>query len=209
MTEAIQENKMLKVLDWAYEKALNGLPGTSSAEELAEEYLNKNGGDSKHACDSLIKWQISKCTTSGFLTGLGGVMTMPVAIPANISSVIYIQMRMIAAVAYIGGYELKDDSVKSLVYICLTGNAAAEVAKSAGIKIGTRLTQTAIKKISGETIKRINKAVGFRLLTKFGEKGAVNLGKAIPIVGGIIGGGFDLAATKTIGKVSKNLFLNQ
>ena len=30
----------------------------------------------------------------------------------------------------------------------------------------------------------MNKAVGFRLLTKFGQTGLVNLGKAIPLVGG-------------------------
>lgn len=208
MTELLQENKMLKVLDWAYEKTLNGLPGTSSAEELAYEYLNKHGGNAKRACDSLINWQGSKCATSGFLTGVGGLITLPVAIPANVSSVIYIQMRMIAAIACIGGYDIKDDSVKSLVYMCLTGNAAAEIAKNAGIKIGTKLTQSAIQKISAETIKRINQAVGFRLVTKFGQKGVLNLGKAVPIIGGIIGGGFDLASTKTIGKISKQVFLN-
>jgi hypothetical protein len=45
MTEMLESNKMLKVLDWAYEKSLNGLPGTLSAGELEAEYLNKNGGD--------------------------------------------------------------------------------------------------------------------------------------------------------------------
>lgn len=208
MSELVQSNKMLDVLDWAYEKALNGLPGTSSAEELADEYLSKNGGNVIKACDSLINWQVGKCATSGFLTGLGGIITLPVAIPANISSVIYVQMRMIASIAYIGGYNIKEDSVKSLVYMCLTGNAAVEIAKDVGIKIGTKLTQSAIQKVSFETIKRINQAVGFRLLTKFGQKGIVNLGKAVPLIGGVIGGGVDLASTKTIGKISKKVFLS-
>lgn len=200
---------MLQVLDWAYEKSLNGLPGTLSTAELGDEYLNKNGGNVIKACDSLINWQVGKCATSGFLTGLGGLITLPIAIPANISSVIYVQMRMIATIAYIGGYDIKDDSVKSLVYMCLTGNAAAEIAKDVGIKIGTKLTESAIRKISFETIKRINQAVGFRLITKFGEKGILNLGKAIPLIGGVIGGGVDLASTKVIGKISKEVFLSQ
>lgn len=207
MIEKVDKNKMLQVLDWAYEKSLNGLPGTLSAIELADEYINKNPGDITKACNSLINWQVGKCATSGFITGLGGVITLLVAIPANISSVIYVQMRMIAAIAYMGGYDIKDDSVKSLVYICLTGNAAVEIAKEVGIKVGTKLTQTAIQKISFEALKKINQTVGFRLVTKFGEKGVVNLGKAIPLVGGVIGGGFDLASTKVIGKVSKEMFL--
>lgn len=208
MVEKIESSKMLQVLDWAYEKSLNGLPGTLSAEELAEEYLSKNNYNAIKASDSLINWQVGKCATSGFLTGLGGLITLPVAVPANISSVVYVQMRMIAAVAYIGGYNIKDDSVKSLVYMCLTGNAAIEIAKDIGIKIGTKLTQSTIQKISFETIKRINQAVGFRLITKFGQKGIVNLGKAVPLIGGVIGGGVDLASTKTIGSISKQVFLS-
>lgn len=208
MTEILESNKMLQVLDWAYEKSLNGLPGTLSAEALGDEYLNKNDGNIVKACDSLTNWQVAKCTTSGFVTGLGGLITLPVAVPANISSVIYVQMRMIASIAHIGGYDIKDDSVKSLVYMCLTGNAAVGIAKDVGIKIGTKLTQSAIQKISFETIKRINQAVGFRLITKFGQTGIVNLGKAVPLIGGVIGGGVDLASTRTIGKISKKVFLS-
>jgi hypothetical protein len=86
---------------------------------------------------------------------------------------------MIAAIAHMGGYDLKDDRVKTLVYTCLTGNAAKDIVKNIGITISTKMTNTLIKNISGETIKAINKAVGFRLITKFGQKGAINLGKVI------------------------------
>lgn len=40
-----------------------------------------------------------------------------------------------------------------------------------------------VKKIPNEVIKNINQKVGFRLLTKFREKGVINLGKCIPLVG--------------------------
>jgi hypothetical protein len=207
MSEKLNSNKILNVLDWAYEKSLNGIPGGLSAEELAQDYLSKNNYDPIKSSDSLIKWQGGKCATSGFITNLGGAITLPIAIPANISTVLYVQMRMIAAIAYIGEYDIKHDSVKTLVYMCLTGNGAVDIAKDIGIKIGSKLSKSAIERISFETIKRINQAVGFRLITKFGEKGVLNLGKAIPIVGGLIGGGIDLASTKVIGKVSKDMFL--
>lgn len=54
----------------------------------------------------------------------------------------------------------------------------------------------------------INQKVGFRLLTKFGQKGAINLGKAVPLVGGIIGGAFDTVTTDIIGKIAKKTFIN-
>ena len=62
-----------------------------------------------------------------------------------------------------------------------------------------------IKRILFEVIKQINKAVGFRLVTKFGEKGVINLGKGIPLVGGI-GGTVDAVGTTTIGKTAKRVF---
>lgn len=59
----------------------------------------------------------------------------------------------------------------------------------------------------GEALKAINQKVGFRLLTKFGETGAINLGKAVPVVGGVIGGGFDFATTKIIADNAYKMFI--
>ena len=87
-------------------KALHGLPGTDNIFELAESYLSKNSTIDE-AIDSLIRWQNTKAATSGFLTGLGGLITLPVAIPANLASVIYVQIRMIGTIAYMRGYDLK------------------------------------------------------------------------------------------------------
>jgi len=132
---------------------------------------------------------------------------LPVAIPANIASVMYVQIRMIAAIAYMGGYDIKDDRVKSLVYVCLLGNASKDILKELGINIGTKLAKSAIEKISGQVILKINQTVGFRLVTKFGTKGVINLGKAVPLVGGIIGGAMDLSSTNIMGNVARDTFI--
>lgn len=201
----ITQSKMMEVLDWSYDKAVNGLSGMETAQELANNYLRKYNSTDE-AIDKFINWQQAKCATSGFLTGLGGIITLPVAIPANISSVIYIQTRMVAAIAYMRGFDLKDDQVRTLVYVALTGQAAADILKQAGIKIGTNMSRVLIKRIPFEVIKQINKRVGFRLVTKFGEKGVINLGKCIPLVGGAIGGTIDAVGTRTIGKTAKRVF---
>lgn len=106
-----------------------------------------------------------------------------------------------------GGYDLKDDKVKTFVYACPCGNGLQNILKDAGIIIGKKLSEQAIKKLSFEVIKKINASVGFRLVTKFGEKGVVNLGKAIPLVGGVIGATFDDVTTNTIGNAARNLFI--
>lgn len=118
----------------------------------------------------------------------------------------YVQIRMIATIANMRGYDLKDDQVKTFVFVCLTGQAASDILKQAGIKLGTSLAIQVIKKIPGEVIKAINKAVGVKLVTKFGQKGIVNLGKAVPLIGGVIGGAVDGIGTNTIGKTAKKVF---
>lgn len=206
MSKEINQNIIMQALDWAYDKAVNGVPGLDSAQEMAEDYLSTDE-DLINKVNSLIRWQVAKAGTSGFLSGLGGVLTMPVTIPANLASVTYVQIRMIAAIAHMGGYDLKDDRVKSLVYICMAGNSAKDIIKDVGIILGKKLTTQAIKNISGKTITKINQKIGFRLLTKFGEKGAINLGKLVPIIGGMIGGGFDAITTNTIGNIARETFI--
>jgi hypothetical protein len=100
--------------------------------------------------NSLIRWQNTKSATSGFLSGLGGVIVMPVAIPANITSVILVQIRMVAAIAHMGGHDLKSDEVKTFVYACLAGNGAKDILKNSGIGIGKKLAISGIKKIPVE-----------------------------------------------------------
>ncbi|MEC6833876.1 EcsC family protein [Photobacterium toruni] len=208
MANDITESKIMQVLDWTYDKAVNGVTGLDSAVDLAQSYT-KNGSSSVEQANSLIRWQNTKAGTSGFLTGLGGLMIMPVSIPANITSVMYVQVRMIAAIAHLGGHDLKDDRVKAMVYACLTGNAAKDILKDIGIVVGKKMTENAIKNISGKTITKINKVVGFRLFTKFGKTGAINLGKMIPIMGGIVGATFDSVTTNQIGNIARRVFIEQ
>lgn len=208
MSNNLTESTIMKMLDWTYEKALDGIPGLDSVYDLASGYL-KQDGDLTDQVNSLIRWQNTKAGTSGFISGLGGILTLPISIPANITSVMFVQIRMITAIAHMCGHDVKDDRVKALVYTCLTGNAAKDILKDTGITIGKKLAENGIRSISGQTIKVINQAVGFRLLTKFGEKGVINLGKTLPILGGIIGASFDSVATNTIGNIARDSFIQE
>ena len=205
--EKMDENKMINLLDGLYEKSLRGIPEVSdSVSKLASDYMQKYDTN-EQAAKALINFQVAKCTTSGFLTGLGGLITLPVALPANVTSVLYVQLRMIAAIAEIGGFDVKSDQVKSLAYVCLAGNGAVDILKGVGINVGSKLAKAAVSKIPGKVLIDINKKVGFRLLTKFGTKGIVNLGKAIPFAGGIVGGAIDFGSTKIIARNAYRIFI--
>ncbi|MCP3928829.1 MAG: EcsC family protein [Bacteroidetes bacterium] len=201
------QSKILKVLRWAYEASLNGLPKFETAVELAESYLSK-GGEVDEKVNSLIRWQISKTSTAGFLSGIGGIITLPVAFPVNVACVIYVQMRMIAAIAHMGNYDVTKDNVKALSLICLAGNEAQNILKSVGINVGTKFSRAFVQKcITGAALLKINQAVGAKLITKFGVTGVAGIGKAIPIIGGVIGATFDGFATYRIGVMAKKIFI--
>lgn len=192
-------------LTWAYDAALDGIPGFGTLDELVASYL-RDGTKVDDAIESLIAWQIGKAGTAGFITGLGGLLTLPAAIPANLASVLFIQLRLIAGIAKMRGYDVHSDQVKSLCVACLAGSAVTDVLKDVGIKLGTQLGKQAIKQIAGTTLVRINQAVGFRLVTKAGSTGLVNLTKMVPFIGGIVGGTFDAVMTATIAQAAKSVF---
>lgn len=202
----LPQEKIMELLNVCYDKALNGIPGTPTCYDLANEYMTKYPS-SQQAVKEFVKWQIAKCTTSGFLTSLGGIITLPVSVPANLASVWYVQLRMIATIAIMGGFDPADDEVQTLVYICLTGSSVSKMCREAGVQFGNKITTAMIKKIPGTVLTKINQAVHFRFVTKFGTKGLINLGKMVPVVGGIVGGGFDLAGTKVIAGIATKTFI--
>lgn len=203
----ITEEQMQEILSTLYIKSVDGIPKVSlPVDDLVEDYLSKNE-NVKQAVKSLINNSIVKCGTSGFLTSFGGFATMIATLPANITSVMYVQLRMCCAIAKMSGYDIHSDQVQTLIYACLTGSAATEILKSSGIKFANKFGVAMVDKIPGKALTAINRKVGFRFMTKFGETGIINLGKVVPVVGGFVGGGIDVASTRIIGKNAYNIFV--
>lgn len=203
----ITQVEMLKILDSLYDQCIGGILKVSPPIDVfARNYLNRYGTP-QAAAKAMLKNQVRKCTTSGFVTGFGGFLTMPVTIPANLASVLYLQMRMIACTALLAGYDLHSDEVQTFVYACLAGVSVNGVVKQFGVKFGQKMAQVGIKKIPVAVIRKINNKLGFRFITKFGEKGLINLGKMIPVVGAGINGGFDYIETKAIAYRAYKMFV--
>lgn len=137
---------------------------------------------------------------------LGGLITLP----ANFVSVMFVQIRMVAAIAHMCSHDLKDDKVKTLVYASLVGNAVKDVLKEVGVQVTTKVSVKLIKTyLTREIINAINKAIGFRLLTQAGSKGIMNAAKIVPFLGGLVAGTIDAYSTNYIGNTARDLFLPQ
>ncbi|MBP5768395.1 MAG: EcsC family protein [Fibrobacter sp.] len=208
-SENVQNSPVIKAIDKIYGVVVDGsIPGTDSAKDLAVAYLAKYETPLK-AANALVRWQNTKAAVDGAITSFGGFATMLVTLPVNVSSVLFIQIRMIAAIAYIGGIrDFKDDQLQTVVKCCLLGESISSVVKKAGIKTTEKIVLKKIMPlITGKMLTKINRIVGFRLITKFGKTGVINLGKGIPLLGSAVGAVFDGITTNIVGNAAIKTFI--
>ena len=211
--EASDSDRAERFLRWLVDVAISGtpeLPGgfrLSSALELADEYLRDGSyRDNDERVDALIRWETSKSFTAGFLGGLGGVLTIPVSLPGTLVAAWVVQARMAAAVARIYGHDPREDRVQTFVLLSILGKFALDAVKKAAEQIGIKLGAEILKQIPGHFLIAINQQVGFKLVTKTGQRGIVNLIKGVPLIGGIVGGTIDAVTCRAAGSLARSLF---
>ncbi|HXH76183.1 MAG TPA: EcsC family protein [Bacteriovoracaceae bacterium] len=200
------QDTIINVLESIYEYVLEGLPAAGSVTELGDKYLGRKDNNPELAAESLIKRQTAKCAASGFLSGIGGAIVLPFTVPADVAANFYVQMRMSAAIAHMYGFDVRSEEVKTFIFLSLIGEGVMEVLKGAGIDMGTHFTKQTIKSMSKDLIFKVNRAIGMRLLTKFGEKGAIKLGRLVPLAGGLIGAGVNSYYCVKVGAAAIEIF---
>ncbi len=198
-------NLIQATLEWIADAGINGLGVLPSAEQVAADHLSK-AASVEDAINSVIAWRTTYAAGTGFITGLGGIAAMPITIPVGLAASYALGANTAAAIAYLRGSDIHSEQVRTTVLLCLIGEAGEEILKTAGISIGTKVCQNMIKQIPGKVLIEINKKIGFRLITKAGEKGVVNLMKLVPLVGGVVGGTFDGIFVNSCGQTAKKVF---
>ena len=81
-----KSSKMIATLDFLYKKALNGRNRNDTVQKMVEEVLKRYPNNPQKACKEFIKDQAIKCGATGFVTGLGGLLTIPLAVTVCIGS---------------------------------------------------------------------------------------------------------------------------
>jgi len=185
---------------------VNGLGPYKSATAMADEVMDAHG-DVEAAIARSIAIHRRWVGSTGFVTGVGGLPTLPVTLPTDITTFYMLSARMSASVAVLRGYDVASEEVQSAVLISLLGAGAAGVVGKVGVDVGGKAAVAALKRLPGQVLYEINKRVGYRLLTKFGTKGSINLVKAVPLVGGGIGAGVNVLAINEIARYSKRTFV--
>jgi hypothetical protein len=223
--EAPEQGKVMALLNWMYEAASGDFDvsdaasspvGTvvrsvvgkrfiASAEELAAQYRAEHGHP-EVAIFHLVRNQVRWITGSSFALNLPGVLAMPVTLPTNLVSAMYLQLRLVQTIAVLRGYDLKSAEVRAMVFVCLLGSKAGQALKAAGVAVSGKVTKNLLKSLSANVLRSINQQVGFRLFTKAGTTGVVNIASWLPLIGGVVGGSIDYIATRAIAHAAQHYF---
>lgn len=189
-----------KVVESLLDTGIDGKGPFDPAARVADAALAKHGGDVEKAVDEVVRDHLKLVAASGFLTNLGGFVTLPVALPANVIGFYMLATRMSAAVARLRGYDIADPRIRSAVLLSLVGADSQDLLAKAGMVAPTgRLTALAAQRLPGPALMVVNKAVGFRILSTAGKKTFSRFGKSIPLVGGAVGAGLDGWLMKQLG----------
>jgi EcsC protein family len=153
------------------------------------------------AVDRIVRNHVRLAAAEGFLTGLGGFVTMIVALPANVWAFHLLATRMVATIAAIHGHDVSRDEVRAAVLLTLAGDDAGDILRRAGAVAGQgKLTSLALRGLPPSALMAVNKGIVFRLLVRFSRSGLARFGKLVPGIGGVIGGGIDAYLMRQIGQ---------
>jgi hypothetical protein len=188
------------------ELGIHGGGPLAPAVETAEQHLVTAGGDREDAIRRLVATHVRLAAASGFVTGLGGIATLPLSVPASLAGLYIVAARMTAGIAHLRGYDVETDEVRSAVLVALLGSAGTVVLEDTGIETEQRSTAAALERVPAGVLADLNRQVGLRLAARVGEKGVVHLTKLIPLVGGPISAAVDGVSAKTIAGYAMRTF---
>lgn len=196
-----------KMVEAFRDVGLDGKLKYSSADEMGRKALKRSGRNEKKAIRRVVRSHRRGVTAAGFLTGLGGLFTLPLLLPANLFEFYVQATRMVGAIASIRGYDLEDEEVRTRVLAALVGEESEDVLDSIGLgPIAGAATRQIAKRLPMSPSSAVARAIGGRMLRQFGLQSARLFGKAIPGLGGVLGAWSDRKVLKKIARTAEKNF---
>lgn len=201
-------NNAAKLVENLLDTGIEGKGPFDSAATVAAAALKKSNGNVDQAVDSVVNSHLKLAAAGGFVTGIGGFITLPISLPANVLGFYLLATRMTGAIASLRGHDITQQQIRTAVLLTLVGADAADLLAKAGMVSPTgRLTNLAAQRLPGPALMVVNKAVGFRLLSTAGKKTFSRFGRNVPLIGGVVGAGLDGWLLKRISENARREFL--
>lgn len=164
-------------------------------------------GDRDAAIALITRESLLATGGTGFLTGFGGFMALPLTFPANVAGNLVINSRMVGAIAHLHGHDLTSPHTQASVLLTVAAADADAVLAELGVEVSDAGTHEAIERLPVAVIREINRRAGIYLVAKYGGKRlAFTAVRSIPLVGGLVGGGIDAALTQYVATLATRTF---
>lgn len=199
----------LRFVEGLLDSGIDGRGPFDSAHEIAAGAL-KSAGTPEAAVAQVISSHVKLGSAFGFVTSIGGFVTLPVSLPANVVGFYLLATRMTASVATLRGYDIDDPQIRSAILLTLVGAESDDLLRKAGVVApSSAMTNLAAQRLPGPALMVVNKAVGFRLLTQAARNTLSRFGRIVPFVGGAVGAGLDGLLMRAVGKQADKEFPTQ
>jgi hypothetical protein len=171
--------------------AIYGNDSFAGAKQTGARALQSRG-DRAAAIDALVTQHVGLASAQGFLTSVGGLITLPVGLPANIAGMAVVGVRMVASIAHLRGYDVEDPRVRAAITLAMLGDEQVRKHIEAGKLPASPLAVATAPTFDPELERRISELVMGSMASRMGGKHlAVVIVRRIPLVGGGVGAAVD------------------
>ena len=192
----------------ALDRAIKGVGPLPPAAEAADKQLREQHGDVDKAVHEVIENHVRFAGAQGFVTNLGGLVTLVVTVPANITGLTLLQCRMVAGIAHLRGYDLADRRVHNAILAAVLGEETVLSLIKKKKLPGTPMAIATAPAYDPELDKVMAAQVATAMVSKVaGKRIATTAGKRVPVLGGVIGAGTDAYSTWRVGRYVQREFL--
>ena len=189
------------------EFAINGNTAFPGAKTTAARSLQTKG-EREAAIDSVVLQHIGLASAQGFLTSVGGLITLPVGLPANLAGLAVLSVRMIASIAHLRGYDVDDRRVRAALTLAMLGEDEVQRLVSEGKLPTTPLVIATSPMFDADLERRISERVMGSFAGRMGGKHlAVVVIQRIPLIGGGVGAAVDGWLTFGLAAYAKREFV--
>jgi len=195
------------VLRQIIEFAIDGNETFPGAKAAAAKRLQERG-DREAAIDSLVNQHIGLASAQGFATSIGGLLTLPIGLPANIAGMATLGIRMVAGIAHLRGYDITDRRVRTAIALSTLGEEEIGRLIADGKLPTTPLAVATAPMFDPDLERVISERIAGSLSGRLGGKHlAVLMVRRIPFVGGGVGAAVDGLLTMGLGAYAKREFV--
>ncbi len=139
----------------------------------------------------------------GAATGLGGILALPITLPADVILSWRLQIAMTYAIAHAYGHDTDNEALKATAYSILAGESAKESVKRVSVAMAQRAALQALRDQAKTVVwKQVRRRLLRRTVLRSTPRLVPRLFKAVPLMGVPIGFAFNWWQARAVGRTA-------